>query len=237
MRRQTGRRRRHAGIRGRRPRWRPPSIGTSPRADRAAPTSPAISSRSIAPHAGLMYSGPVAAHAYRLLRGRAFDVVGAGRPVALRRLRRRRALSRRRVRDAVRRGADRRRLRARDRRRRRRSCTIMPAAHAREHSLEMQLPFLARLAPGAADRAAADGLSDRGDGARRSATRSAVALRGRRALLVASTDLSHYHDAATAAALDRVVIDCVARFDAGRPAGARSTRSRSTPAAADRRSP
>src|SRR4029450_284382 len=29
----------------------------------------------IAPHAGLMYSGPVAAHAYRLLRGRTFDVV------------------------------------------------------------------------------------------------------------------------------------------------------------------
>src|SRR5436309_7152097 len=28
----------------------------------------------VAPHAGLMYSGPVAAHAYRLLRGRAFDV-------------------------------------------------------------------------------------------------------------------------------------------------------------------
>src|SRR5436309_14736606 len=27
----------------------------------------------IAPHAGLMYSGPVAAHAYRLLRNRAFD--------------------------------------------------------------------------------------------------------------------------------------------------------------------
>src|SRR5882762_2334106 len=28
----------------------------------------------IAPHAGLMYSGPVAAHAYRLLRNRRFDV-------------------------------------------------------------------------------------------------------------------------------------------------------------------
>src|SRR5216110_1636540 len=28
----------------------------------------------IAPHAGLMYSGPVAGHAYRLLAGRAFDV-------------------------------------------------------------------------------------------------------------------------------------------------------------------
>src|SRR3989442_14403506 len=29
----------------------------------------------IAPHAGLMYSGPVAAHAYALLRGRTFDVI------------------------------------------------------------------------------------------------------------------------------------------------------------------
>src|SRR5437868_14543951 len=28
----------------------------------------------ICPHAGLMYSGPVAAYAYRLLRGRTFDV-------------------------------------------------------------------------------------------------------------------------------------------------------------------
>src|SRR5437762_5956700 len=28
----------------------------------------------IAPHAGLQYSGPVAAHAYRLLRGRSFEV-------------------------------------------------------------------------------------------------------------------------------------------------------------------
>src|SRR5882762_7871665 len=28
----------------------------------------------VAPHAGLMYSGPVAAHAYRLLRERTFDV-------------------------------------------------------------------------------------------------------------------------------------------------------------------
>src|SRR6266550_1241594 len=28
----------------------------------------------VSPHAGLMYSGPVAAHAYRLLRGLTFDV-------------------------------------------------------------------------------------------------------------------------------------------------------------------
>jgi len=35
----------------------------------------------------------------------------------------------------------------------------------------------------------------------------------RDALVIASTDLSHYHDALTAAALDRVVADCVSRFD------------------------
>jgi AmmeMemoRadiSam system protein B len=40
-----------------------------------------------------------------------------------------------------------------------------------------------------------------------------AALKGRRALLVASTDLSHYHDATTAARLDSRVIDRVRRFD------------------------
>ena len=37
---------------------------------------------------------------------------------------------------------------------------------------------------------------------------------GRNALLIASTDLSHYHDATTAESLDGVVIDHVSRFDA-----------------------
>ena len=166
----------------------------------------------IAPHAGLMYSGPVAAHAYRLLRGRDFDVAvlvgpshaagfdgvalypsgGFDTPFGVMTI-----------------DADTARAIA--------AATPIvrdhPAAHAHEHSLEMQLPFLARLAPavpivpllmGYQTAATAAALGDA----------LAVALRGRRALLVASTDLSHYHDAATAAALDRVVIDCVARFDA-----------------------
>ena len=41
----------------------------------------------------------------------------------------------------------------------------------------------------------------------------AVAIARKKALLVASTDLSHYHDAATASRLDAVVIDHVSRFD------------------------
>ena len=33
-------------------------------------------------------------------------------------------------------------------------------------------------------------------------------------MLIASTDLSHYHDAATAARMDKAVIDCVGAADA-----------------------
>jgi MEMO1 family protein len=165
----------------------------------------------IAPHAGLMYSGPVAAHAYRLLRDRAFDVavlVGPSHfvgfegvsiypsgafetpfgPVAID------AESARAIAAATPVVVEHR------------------AAHAREHSLEMQLPFLARLAPGLPivplvvghqTRAVAVALGDA----------LAAALRGRQALLVASSDLSHYQEATSAAALDAVVIDCVTRFD------------------------
>src|SRR5437762_788939 len=165
----------------------------------------------ISPHAGLMYSGPVAAHAYRLLRHRRVDVAvligpshfvgfdgvavvpfgGFETPFGVASI------------DAAC-AAD---LTA--------ATPIVrehPAAHAREHSLEMQLPFLQRVAPRAAivplvmGHQTADTAHELGDAL-------GLVLRGRKALLVASTDLSHYHDAVTAARLDAVVIDCVSRFD------------------------
>ncbi|MEN3336884.1 MAG: hypothetical protein V7647_560 [Acidobacteriota bacterium] len=89
---------------------------------------------------------------------------------------------------------------------------VMPEAHRREHSLEMQLPFLKRLFPevpivpvliGYQRRATIEGL----------AAALTDAFAGRRALLVASTDLSHYFDAATAASLDGRVQDHVRTFD------------------------
>ena len=85
-------------------------------------------------------------------------------------------------------------------------------AHVREHSLELQLPFLKRVLPdveivplvmGHQRRETAHALGDA----------IAAAVTGRRAILVASTDLSHYHSAATAAMLDAKVIEQVARFD------------------------
>jgi AmmeMemoRadiSam system protein B len=166
----------------------------------------------IAPHAGLMYSGPVAAYAYRLLRDRPFETAvlvgpshfvgfegaavydrgGFETPFGTLSI------------DADCAAAL---LRATP------VAQAHESPHAREHSLEMQLPFLQHLAPSirivpvlvgyqtaATARALGDGL--------------ASALAGRRALLVASTDLSHYQDANAAARLDAVVIDCVSRFDA-----------------------
>jgi AmmeMemoRadiSam system protein B len=85
-------------------------------------------------------------------------------------------------------------------------------AHAREHSLEMQLPFLARLVPEVPIVPLVMGDQTR-DTIVELANVLARAMSNRRALLIASSDLSHYHDAETASMLDRLVIDCVSAFD------------------------
>jgi AmmeMemoRadiSam system protein B len=88
----------------------------------------------------------------------------------------------------------------------------LTSAHAREHSLEMQLPFLVRALPrvpivplliGHQSRSTIEAL----------AAALAEGVRDRRALLIASTDLSHYFDASTAAALDGAVSVHMAGFD------------------------
>jgi AmmeMemoRadiSam system protein B len=87
----------------------------------------------------------------------------------------------------------------------------------------MQLPFLQRLAPNAGIVPLLMGHQT-AETAHLLGEALAVVLRGRRTLLIASTDLSHYHDASTAAALDSVVVDCVSRFDADRLQRALETR-------------
>ena len=166
----------------------------------------------VAPHAGLMYSGPVAAHAYRLLRDRQFDVAvlvgpshfvgfdgvaafpsgGFETPFGVAPIDDACAADVMAASPVVR---------------------MNPAVHGREHSLEMQLPFVQRVAPGIRIVPLLMGQQTAAT-ARSLGDALAAALRGRRALLVASTDLSHYQDAATAAQMDRVVIDCVERIDA-----------------------
>ena len=164
----------------------------------------------IAPHAGLMYSGPVAAHAYQLVRGCSYDAVvlvgpshfvafdgvsvwsqGAWEsplgsvPVAAP------------IADAIASAGP-----------------FLPhaAAHGREHSIEMQLPFVARLLPGVPIVPMVMGFQSRAT-AERLGDALARALEGRAVLLVASSDLSHYQDARTAAALDAVVLRHVEALD------------------------
>jgi hypothetical protein len=165
----------------------------------------------VVPHAGLMYSGPVAAHAWSQVRGRSYDVVllvGPSHYVGFEGM------------AVVTRGAfdtpfgpvaidedvaaavlDATPL-AHER----------PSAHHREHALELQLPFLRRLLEhvpivpivmghqsAATVRATAEAL-----------TRAAA---GRRALLVASSDLSHFHPAGEAARLDAVMVRAIGAND------------------------
>lgn len=165
----------------------------------------------VAPHAGLMYSGPVAAWAYRAVQGGPFDVVVLVGP------------SHRAGFDGVAlypSGAFDTPLGpipiAEDVAVAIREATPVVhedvTAHRSEHSLEMQLPFLRRVLPTTPivpllmGYQSEDTILSLGDGL-------AVALEGRRALLVASSDLSHYLEARAAAAVDREVIDRVDQFD------------------------
>ena len=87
-----------------------------------------------------------------------------------------------------------------------------PDLHREEHSLEMQMPFLQHLLPdlriapalmGSQSREEVDAL----------AGALAKALAGRPALLVASSDLSHYQPADVAARLDASAVRAVEAYD------------------------
>jgi len=88
----------------------------------------------------------------------------------------------------------------------------LPAAHQREHSLEMQLPFVRRLLPDVSIVPIVLGHQTR-ETIEALAAALARTAADRRSLLVASTDLSHYFDAGTAAALDGRVQGHIDAFD------------------------
>jgi len=165
----------------------------------------------LSPHAGMMFSGGVAAHAYAAVSGSAADVVvlvgpshyvgfegaavydhgGFETPLGVCAIDEEVAARLFEATPAARR---------------------LPSAHAREHSLEMQLPFLQRVLPSARIVPLVIGYQTR-DTIEALGAAIPAAVAGRRALIVASTDLSHYFDASRAEALDGVVRGFVERFD------------------------
>ena len=164
----------------------------------------------LSPHAGIMFSGPVAAHAYKAAAGGQYEVVflvGPSHYVGfdgvsvwpagafaspLGNL----AIDERGAADLQRNPI----------------VHDLPAAHAREHSLELQLPFLGRVLPGVPIVPLVIGHQDRGT-IEALAEALAFAASGRQALLIASSDLSHFFDAQTAASLDGRVQSFVNTFD------------------------
>jgi len=176
----------------------------------------------VAPHAGLMYSGPVAAYAYKPVatcRYSAIVLVGPSHFVGFQGV----SIWPRGAWDTpfgtVAVAED---IAAAMASHPSRIIREHAAAHAREHSLEMQLPFAARLLPGVPivplvmgyqTRETAEALGD--------TLADVLSARGSRSaaenvLLVASSDLSHYQEAVVAAGMDAVVLRHVEAFD---PAG------------------
>ena len=165
----------------------------------------------ISPHAGYVYSGQVAAYAYKLLEGKKYDVVvivapshsayfkgasvypegGYRTPLGI-------VPIAEEITEALMQQSS--------------LISSVPQAHVQEHSLEIQLPFLQvvlgefHLVPivmGQQDLRTCEELSK---------TITAV-IKGKNALVIASTDLSHFHPYKEAVALDQVVLKRVDAFD------------------------
>ncbi|MGD9378944.1 MAG: AmmeMemoRadiSam system protein B [candidate division WOR-3 bacterium] len=165
----------------------------------------------VAPHAGYIYSGPVAAFAYKQVEGKRFDdviVIGpshrhgffgasvdmmAGRMTPLGSIDFDLELAKQITEQNK--GID-----------------YEPAAHAAEHSVEIQMPFLqavigdfkaVEIVMGSQDYKTCEMLSQA----------IVSAAQGKKILIVASSDLSHYHSHNEAKELDNLVVEAVAKYD------------------------
>jgi len=164
----------------------------------------------VCPHAGLMYSGPVAAHAYAALAadGLPETVVilgpnhsGSGAPVALATTDFQTPLG------VARLDAD------LTKRLKRGAIEEDMVAHRREHSLEVQLPFLLHLGPRLKFAMVCLGFQEI-DVAREVGKAVAEAVEGRDAVIVASTDFSHYIPKEDATRLDHLALQEILKMDA-----------------------
>lgn len=90
--------------------------------------------------------------------------------------------------------------------------TYVPEGHLQEHSLEIQLPFLQGTLGNFSIVPIIQGSQD-GATCEEMARALAEALKEKKVLLVASSDLSHFHPYGQAKNLDQKILDRVAAFD------------------------
>ena len=165
----------------------------------------------IVPHAGYRYSGPIAAHAYKLLERHHFKTVVIIAPSHYVRFKGASVYDRGGYRTPLgivpldyeliaaikRKNPD---------------IRYVSAAHSKEHSLEIQLPFLQLVAPDI--KLVPIVMGEQGLAACQKIARTlAECVRDRSVLLVASTDLSHFHSYERATQLDGIVIRHVRQMD------------------------
>lgn len=167
-----------------------------------------------APHAGYEYSGAIAAAAWRQVSGRSYDAVLVVGPSHYRAFRGAAiadwdSLATPLGRVAVDRGLVR-SLTAADP-----WITVVPGVDDGEHSVEVQLPFIQAVLPGVPVVLMLMGDVPH-DQAGRIAAAIAGACAGRRVLLAASSDMSHFPSAADARRSDGEVLDAVSRYDTKR---------------------
>lgn len=91
-------------------------------------------------------------------------------------------------------------------------CTLDKSLHQQEHSVEVQLPFIQVLFPDARIVPAVIGVPDVGLCTRFGSALAGV-LKNRRALIVASADLSHYPDADAAEDVDKKTLAAMEKMD------------------------
>jgi AmmeMemoRadiSam system protein B/AmmeMemoRadiSam system protein A len=166
----------------------------------------------LSPHAGYMYSGQVAAYAYKLIEGKTFNAVVVVGPSH-------RALFK--GASLYDRGGYRTPLGivpidveiSRKIMEKRKEIQFLPEAHSQEHSLEVQIPFLqialktVKLIPIVMEPYWS------WESCQYLASAIAETVRGKSVLLVASSDLSHFHPYEKAVELDKVVLGHIDRFD------------------------
>jgi hypothetical protein len=165
----------------------------------------------IVPHAGYVYSGPIAAYGYNAVRGREYDTVVV---VGLSHQEPYTGIS---ILDAdsfesplgsipVDRELSSALLEADD------GIFTLPAAHSREHSLEVQIPFLQRSLKDFHLVMAA--VRDHDPEAEEALVSTLVEAAGKKKiLLVASSDFSHYHSYGLANSMDRLALNSILSLD------------------------
>jgi MEMO1 family protein len=165
----------------------------------------------VAPHAGYVYSGVTAAAGYGLVRGRSFETVVVISPSHREAFRGVSVYSG----DAYETPLGTVRVDTAMRKQLLCACPVAASTevgHREEHAVEVQLPFLQETLGDFMLLPIVMGEQDRSTCLELGRALGEI-LEGKNALVVASTDLSHYHSSRVAEAIERVAIEDVRRFD------------------------